>query len=74
MHLESYQLEEYKGHKFFVEYVGDVPYGNWFRIHMLNGVIHDITIDDAGSFDETKQKLLEKFKNNLNSKWGFKKW
>jgi hypothetical protein len=66
MVLEPYQLEEYKGHTFFVELVGPIPNGQWFRIHMINGAIHNVTTGYAESVEQAKEGVVRGFTESLN--------
>jgi hypothetical protein len=66
MVFEPFQLEEYKGHKFFIELVGPIPNGQWFRIHMTNGAIHNLTTGYAESLEQAKQEVVRSFIEFLN--------
>jgi hypothetical protein len=66
MDLEPVQLEEYQGHKFFVELVGPIPNGQWFRIHMTNGSIHNLTTGYAESVEQAKEEVVRSFIESLN--------
>lgn len=68
MQIESFQLEEYKGQKFYVQYVGNVQGRYWFQVHMPNGVSHDITIESMGSVEESKTKVIMEFKESLEGR------
>jgi len=63
---ESLQLEEYAGHKFYVEFVDAIRDGNWFRVHMTNGAVHNLTIGYAETIDKAKEEVIKSFKNYLD--------
>lgn len=66
--MELIELEEHKGYSFFVEYVSSLP-GNeqWFRVHVSNGYIHNLTIGYSETIDEAKKKVIESFKRHLDN-------
>ncbi|MCS0824697.1 hypothetical protein NX029_12010 [Cytobacillus firmus] len=64
--VSSFQLEEYAGQKFFVEYVDSLPLGSWFRIHMSNGVIHNMTTGCYDSIEKARQEVIKAFKEFLD--------
>ncbi|MFC0476944.1 hypothetical protein ACFFHF_17205 [Robertmurraya beringensis] len=64
--LITSHLEEYAGHKFYVEHVSTSSIGNWFRVHMTNGVIHNLTIGYADSIEKAKQEVIKAFKEYLD--------
>lgn len=59
-------LEEHAGHKFYVEHVDSIPYGNWFRVHMTNGIVHNLTIGYAETVDMAKEEVIKSFKKYLD--------
>ncbi|MEI2358394.1 hypothetical protein [Mesobacillus zeae] len=63
-------LEEAAGQKFYVEYVGTIPTGNWFKIHMTRGTTYNITIDskEAVSIEDAKLQIIDQFKETLRTK------
>lgn len=64
--LGPMKLEEYAGHKFFVEYVSTVPSGNWLRVHTSNGQVHNLTIGYAESIERARQEVIDAFKKHLD--------
>lgn len=64
--LLSSHLEEYAGLKFYVEHVSTMPQGNWFRVHMSNGVIHNLTVGSGESIENDKQDVIKTFKEYLD--------
>jgi hypothetical protein len=64
--LLSSHLEEYAGHKFYVEHVSTMPLGNWFRVHLSNGVSHNLTVGYAESIEKAKQEVIKAFKEYLD--------
>jgi hypothetical protein len=63
--LTLYQLEEHEGHKFYVEFVGIVPLGYWFRIHLVHGT-HNFTIESDKSIDEARKEVIQSYKQYLD--------
>lgn len=63
---QLFQLEEHNGHKFFVEHVDAVTDCNWFRVHMTNGSIHNMTIGYAETIEKAKEEVIAAFKHYLD--------
>jgi hypothetical protein len=70
--LIPFQLEEHVGHKFYVEFVGSVPMGYWFRIHMVHRT-HDFTIETNESIEEAKKEVIHQFKQYLEENHYYRK-
>lgn len=64
--LGPIKLEEYAGHKFFIEYVSTVPSGNWLRVYTTNGQVYNLTIGYAESIDRAREEVIEAFKKHLD--------
>lgn len=68
MQHESFQLEEYAGHKFYIEHVSTYSFGNLFRVHMMNGITHVITSSQVNSKEEAKQEVIDSIKQLLDGR------
>ena len=61
----SYHLEEYAGHKFYVEHIRTTAFGEWFRVYMDNGTVEDITTHSLRTIEETKEVVVDYICNKL---------
>ncbi|QCJ45409.1 hypothetical protein FAY30_26005 (plasmid) [Bacillus sp. S3] len=66
MEQVAFKLEEYAGHKFYVEFVSMLSFGYWFRIHTISGT-QNVTIEHEGTIDEAQSEVIQSFKENLIS-------
>lgn len=64
--LLTIHLEEHAGQKFYVEHVSTMPLGFWFRVHMTNGAVHNLTTAYTESMEMAKQEVIETFKEYLD--------
>lgn len=65
---EEFHLEEYRGEKFFVEHVEMIHQYAWFRIHMTNGIVHDVTVNAIDDMEEAKLEVIQEFHKFLDNK------
>lgn len=63
---QIFQLEEHNGYKFYVEHVAAITDCDWFRVHMSNGSVHNMTIGYAESIGRAKEEVIDSFKKFLD--------
>jgi hypothetical protein len=66
--MEDIKVEEYQGITFYVSYVGQIPpYGEWFRVYMKNGTLHNFTVGYAESIEKAKDNVVKCMIDYINS-------
>lgn len=62
--MEQVSVEEWNGHKIYIEFMNNFSSLYWFRIYTNYGT-HNVTIEHDGNMDEAKKEVIHSFKEYL---------